>query len=75
MNTYTTFKPHTLYHATYTGPGEFYSGIHTGERVTVDTRGNAQWWVSIQSLEHPGAWLTVDNIHYDRLTDITEATN
>ena len=73
MNTYTTFKPHTFYHATYTGPGEFYSGIRTGERVIVDTGNNVQWWVSIRSLENPGASLSVDNIHYDRLTDITEA--
>ena len=75
MNTHTTFKSHTFYHATYTGPGEFYSGIRTGERVIVKADQNVKWWVSIRSLENPGASLSVDNIHYDRLTDVTEATN
>lgn len=75
MNTYTTFKPHTFYHATYTGPGEFYSGIRTGERVIVATDTNVRLWVSIRSLENPGASLSVSEIHYDRLTDITEAAN
>jgi hypothetical protein len=70
-----TFNPHTLYHATYTGPGEFYSGIRRGERVIVATDQNVKLWVSIRSLENPGASLSVSEIHYDRLTDITEATN
>jgi len=55
--------------ATYTGRGEFYSGIRTGEWVTlqvtttsyVDYEGEPRKSVSmyIQSIERPGAWLSV----------------
>lgn len=66
------FKPHTQYHATYTGRGEFYTGIRTGQRVLVDTGNTAKWNVSIQSLEHPGAWLSVSESQYHLLTDVVE---
>lgn len=66
------FKPHTQYHATYTGRGEFYTGIRTGQRVLVEVGNTAKWDVSIQSIERPGAWLAVYSSQYDLLTDVVE---
>jgi len=54
--------------ATYTGRGEFYSGIRTGERVKLQVSTTRYEYegeqrksvsLSIQSLERPGAWLSV----------------
>ena len=71
----------THFHATYTGKGEFYSGIRSGERVLLskegmectnqdgDTRTSCS--LSIQSLDRPGAWLRVYRTALE-LTDISE---
>jgi hypothetical protein len=70
----------TYFHATYTGRGEFYSGIRTGERVLVehvvnaydgeDGSRKAAAHIAVQSLERPGAWLSVFRTAQE-LNDIT----
>ena len=68
------FRPHTQFHATYEGRGEFYTGIGTGQRVLVNVGNTARWSVSIQSLAAPGAWLAVYESQYHLLTNILEVT-
>lgn len=52
--------------ATYTGKGEFYSGIKAGERVRVETVKIGPFTsYRIQSIETPGPWLRLYDL--DRL--------
>lgn len=65
--------------ATYLGGSEFYSGIRSGERVTVKvdtqlyTHGgrvkNSSPCMSIQSIDNPGGWLCLYD-STEKLTDI-----
>ena len=55
------------YTATYNGRGEFYTGLRTGEQVLLEKFAR---WASVQSLEHRGAWLSLDNLN--DLTNIQE---
>jgi len=74
------FRTVVKYEGTYTGRGEFYTGIRTGERVTVlvqtQTYTNreaisASVNVSIQSVERPGAWLSLGLSPMEHLEDLT----
>jgi hypothetical protein len=70
------FRSVVDYHANYRGRGEFYTGIRNGDAVLLrvenqtftcsDGTVKSSISMSIQSLERPGAWLSM----YDRTSEL-----
>ena len=67
----TTITQDGHYYATYTGFGEFFTGITTGCRVIVHARNMSGEFpqVTVTRLDDPGAWLALSEPY--PLTDIS----
>lgn len=65
-------RPTGFFHATWEAPGEFFSGIETGDRVSVHVRfngANNPYTADIQKLGTDNACLSIPDTQFDRLTN------